>query len=164
MRSSLRVPVIRVTQLWRSRGRRRAASRSRRLTLLTEGESHETLSPPSNRFYLAPTGRIAGIPCHLRRLSEPDPRLKIDDVNIPDHCKLEKAMASRATGKAPWCFRRRFQDMRTKGNDSTKIPVSGLGIRNGDLDFLTKHGVNCVDYPKKLPPITHARAHPASDP
>ncbi len=49
-------------------------------------------------FYPAPTEAIAGILKHLRRPPEPDPRFKIDDVNILDHCAGE-AMALVQLGK-----------------------------------------------------------------
>ncbi len=50
-------------------------------------------------FYPAPPEAIAGILKHLRRLVEPDPRSKVDDVNILDPCAGEaKALAQLAEG------------------------------------------------------------------
>jgi Uncharacterised methyltransferase family (DUF6094) len=50
-------------------------------------------------FYPAPPEAIAGILKHLRRPVEPDPRFKVDDVNILDPCAGEaKALVQLAEG------------------------------------------------------------------
>ena len=50
-------------------------------------------------FYPAPPEAIAGILKHLRRPVEPDPRFKVDDVNILDPCAGEaKALVQIAEG------------------------------------------------------------------
>jgi Uncharacterised methyltransferase family (DUF6094) len=50
-------------------------------------------------FYPAPPEAIAGILKHLRRPVEPDPRFKVDDVNILDPCSGEaKALVQLAEG------------------------------------------------------------------
>ena len=50
-------------------------------------------------FYPAPPEAIAGILKHLRRPVVPDPRFKVDDVNILDPCAGEaKALAQLAEG------------------------------------------------------------------